>query len=386
MGDYRRGTPRPSWHDTRLPTLRRNIGPTLLSTLTPPSTPSAGGLDTPLTRHAKVDVPLICGAMYPCSNPELVAAVSDAGALGIVQPVSLTFVHGHDFREGLRFIRRLTSRPIGMNALIEQSSRVYHERMVKWIDIALEEGVRLFVTSLGKPRWVAERVHAVGGVVYHDVTERKWALKGRDAGVDGLIAVNNRAGGHAGPFSAERVLEDVGDLGLPVVCAGGIGNEREFVDALRLGYAGAQLGTRFIATPECRASNAYKDAILEAEEKDIVLTERITGVPVAVIRTPYIERMGLRAGPLARWMLRGHRTKHWMRTIYAMRSLLQLKRASLDETGTRDYWQAGKSVRSISEIEPAGEIVRRFANAAREARDSRTGNGVAEPRTAGTAE
>jgi nitronate monooxygenase len=88
--------------------------------------------------------------MYPCSNPELVAAVSDAGALGIVQPVSLTFVHGHDFREGLRLIRRLTPRPIGMNALIEQSSRIYHERMVKWVDIALEEGVRFFVTSLGR--------------------------------------------------------------------------------------------------------------------------------------------------------------------------------------------------------------------------------------------
>jgi nitronate monooxygenase len=305
--------------------------------------------------------------MFPCSNPELVAAASDAGALGIVQPLSLTFVHGHDFREGLRLIRRLTPRPIGMNALIEQSSRIYHERMVKWVDIALEEGVRFFVTSLGNPKWVADRAHAVGGVVYHDVTERKWALKGRDSGVDGLIGVNNRAGGHAGPHTAERLLEEVGDLGLPIVCAGGIGNELEFVAALRMGYAGAQLGTRFIATTECRASTAYKDAILEADEEDIVLTERITGVPVAVIRTPYIERMGLRAGPIARWMLRGRRRKHWMRTIYALRSALQLKRASLDETGTKDYWQAGKSVRSISAIEPAGEIVRRFAKAAIEA-------------------
>ncbi len=305
--------------------------------------------------------------MFPCSNPELVAAASDAGALGIVQPLSLTFVHGHDFREGLRLIRRLTPRPIGMNALIEQSSRIYHERMVKWVDIALEEGVRFFVTSLGNPKWVADRAHAVGGVVYHDVTERKWALKGRDSGVDGLIGVNNRAGGHAGPHTAARLLEEVGDLGLPIVCAGGIGNELEFVAALRMGYAGAQLGTRFIATTECRTSTAYKDAILEADEEDIVLTERITGVPVAVIRTPYIERMGLRAGPIARWMLRGRRRKHWMRTIYALRSALQLKRASLDETGTKDYWQAGKSVRSISAIEPAGEIVRRFAKAAIEA-------------------
>jgi nitronate monooxygenase len=322
-------------------------------------------LDTALSRHAGIEVPLICGAMYPCSNPELVAAVSEAGGIGIIQPISLTYVHGHDFREGLRLIRRLTSRPVGMNALIEQSSRSYHERMTRWIDIALEEGVRFFITSLGNPKWVVERVARAGGVVYHDVTERKWAEKGLAGGVQGLIAVNRRAGGHAGGKTAEELIAELSPLGVPVVMAGGIGDERDFVSALRLGYAGAQLGTRFIATTECRASDSYKRAIIAAEEEDIVLSERITGVPVAVIKTPYIERIGLRAGPLARWMLRHRRTKHLMRTIYALRSLWQLKRASLDETGTRDYWQAGRSVAHIDRIEPAGDIVRRFAETAR---------------------
>jgi len=321
-------------------------------------------LDTPLTAHAGIDVPLICGAMYPCSNPELVAAASDAGGIGIVQPISLTYVYGHEYREGLRLIRRLTPKPIGMNALIEASSRRYHERMVQWVSIALEEGVRFFITSLGNPKWVAERVHAVGGHVYHDVTERKWGLKGRDAGVDGLIAVNRRAGGHAGPKSAEQLIEELGDLGLPLVCAGGIGDAAEFVAALRMGYAGVQMGTRFIATTECGASAVYKQAIVDADEQDIVLSERITGVPVAVINTPYIQRMGLKAGPLARWMLRGKRTKHWMRTIYALKSIWQLKRSSLDESGEKDYWQAGKSVARIHGIEPAGDIVRRFREAA----------------------
>jgi nitronate monooxygenase len=321
-------------------------------------------LDTPLTRHAGIEVPLICGAMYPCSNPELVAAVSEAGAIGIVQPISLTYVHGHEFREGLRLIQRLTSRPVGMNALIESSSKRYHERMVEWVSIALEEGLRFFVTSLGNPRWVCERVHAVGGHVYHDVTERKWALKGRDAGADGLIAVNRRAGGHAGPKSAEALHDELADLGLPLVCAGGIGDPEAFVAALRLGYAGAQLGTRFIATQECRASSVYKQAILDADEDDIVLSERITGVPVAVINTPYIQRMGLKASRFARWMLRGHKTKHWMRMFYGLKSIWQLKRSSLDESGDKDYWQAGKSVSGIDRIEPAGEIVRRFHEAA----------------------
>ena len=322
-------------------------------------------LDTALTRDAGIEVPLVCGAMYPCSNPELVAAVSAAGGIGIVQPISLTYVHGHDFREGLRLIRSLTDRPIGMNALVEQSSKTYRQRMEGWVDVALEEGVRFFVTSLGNPRWVVERVHAVGGKVYHDATERKWAEKGLDAGADGLIAVNRRAGGHAGPKGVDELIEELGTLGAPVVSAGGVGEAADFVHALDLGYAGVQMGTRFIATTECRAADAYKRAIVEAGEEDIVLSERITGVPVSVIKTPYIERMGTEAGPLARWMLRGRKRKHLMRTIYALKALWQLKRASLDESGSKDYWQAGKSVAGVDEIEPAGEIVRRFAEAAR---------------------
>jgi len=301
--------------------------------------------------------------MYPCSNPELVAAVSEAGGPGVVQPISLTYVHGHACRDGLRLIRRLTSKPVGMNALIEQSSKAYRARMERWIDVALEEGVRFFVTSLGNPRWVVDRVRPVGGVVYHDVTERKWAEKGLEGGVHGLVAVNDRAGGHAGGRSAPALLEELLPLGLPVVCAGGIGNEGDFARALRMGYAGAQLGTRFIATPECRASEAYKRGIVAAGERDIVLTERLTGVPVALIDTPSVRRLGTKAGPLARWMLRGRRTKHWMRTVYALHSLWALKRGLLRDSPERDYWQAGKSVAGIDRVEPAGEIVRRFAGA-----------------------
>ena len=321
-------------------------------------------LTTPFTVQVGIESPLICGAMYPCSNPELVAAVSEAGAMGIVQPVSMIYVHRHDFREGLRLIRRLTDRPIGMNALIEQSSRVYRQRMERWIDIALEEGVRFFITSLGNPRWVVERVVTVGGIVYHDATERKWAKKALDGGVHGLIAVNDRAGGHAGPKSAAELLDELGDLGVPLICAGGVGDEHGFVRALRSGYDGVQMGTRFIATTECHATDEYKSAIIAADEDDIVLTDRISGVPVSVIRTPYIERVGTRSGPLARRLLRHRRTKHWMRAFYTLRAFRQLKRASLGESSD-DYWQAGKSVTGIHSVEPAGEIVRRFTEALR---------------------
>jgi nitronate monooxygenase len=319
-------------------------------------------LETALTRHARIEVPLICGAMYPCSNVELVAAASEAGAIGIVQPVTLTFVHGLDFRDGLRRIRALTQKPIGMNALIEKSSKHYLDRMRRWVDEALEEGVRFFVTSLGDPRWVAELAHAAGGVVYHDVTEAKWAKKAVDGGVDGRIAVNARAGGHAGARDPRALLDELLPFGLPVVCAGGVGEATAFVNALRMGYAGVQCGTRFIATRECDANDTYKAAIVNADENSIVLTERLTGVPLAVIDTPAIRRMGLHANALERWLLKNPRTKHAMRSFFAVKTAWSLRRgARVDRS---QLWQAGKSVAGIHSVEPAGAIVRRWAGAA----------------------
>jgi len=148
------------------------------------------------------------------------------------------------------------------------------------------------------------------------------------------------------------------------VAAGGIGDPAGFAAMLRLGYAGVQMGTRFIATTECRASEAYKQAIVAAGESDVVLTERLTGVPLAVLDTPYVRRVGTRAGPFERWMLGGRRRKHWMRSWYAVRSGFRLKHDSLAAEGRPEYWQAGKSVAAIRSIEPAGDVVRACAAAA----------------------
>ncbi len=317
-------------------------------------------MEVSLTQHAGIEVPLLCGAMYPCSNPELVAAVSAAGGMGIIQPISMSFVHGHELREGIRLIRRTTDKPIGFNAIIEQSAQVYLDRMRKWIDIALEEGIRFFVTALGNPRWVVERVHAVGGVVYHDVTTRPFAQKAIDGGVDGLICVNRRAGGHAGTSDPRALYEALHDLGVPLVCAGGVGDPAAFVEALAMGYAGVQLGTRFIATDECKAHPDYKAAIVRAQASDIVLTEKISGVPVAVINTEYIEKVGTKAGPIGRRMLRHPKLKHYARMLYSLQSLWQLKRASLQGMSYRDYFQAGQSVSGIEGVVPAHEVVANF--------------------------
>jgi len=314
-------------------------------------------------RTLGIEVPLICGAMYPCSNPELVAAVSEAGGIGIVQPLSLTYVHGYDFRAGLKYIRSLTQKPIGVNLIIEQSSQKYLERAREWLEISLEERVPFFVTALGNPAWVVDRARTRGATVYHDVTSRKWAEKALDGGVDGFICVNNRAGGHAGDLSPRQLLDEIAPLGKPLVCAGGIGSPDEFAEAIGLGYVAVQMGTRFIATAECTAHADYKDAIVQAGEQDIVLSEKISGVPVSIIKTAYIDRVGTRAGPLARWLLRGHKTKHWMRALYSIESIRKLKRAAMQGPGYKDIFQAGKSVAGIESVQTVAELVTAFAGA-----------------------
>ena len=309
-------------------------------------------------QHTNAKYPIICGAMYPCSNPELVAAASEGGGIAIVQPVSLTFVHGYDLREGIKYIRSLTNKPIGFNALIEKGSKKYLDRMSDWIDIALEENIRFFVTSLGKPDWVCKRVHQVGGFVYHDVTSRHFAKKGIDSGVDGLICVNNRAGGHLGSHSMEDMYKELNDLGLPLICAGGIGSEIELSKALKIGFDGVQMGTRFVASTECNTPEDYKTAIVNASEEDIVSTTRLTGVPVSVIKSEGFRKDNA-------WLFKKllkSRFKHKARMILNLSSLFRSKYYLKKNNGKnskkiQSLYSAGKSVHTIHKIESATSIM-----------------------------
>lgn len=319
---------------------------------------------TAFTKQVGVQYPIICGPMYPCSNPELVAAVSEAGGMGVVQPLSLVYVHGYELREGLRKIKSLTSKPFGANVIVEKSSEKHKKYMQNSVEVAIEEGCRFFITSLGNPKWVVDMVKQVNGIVYHDVTDRKWAEKAVEHGVNGLICVNNRAGGHAGTHSAQDLFNHLSSFGLPLICAGGIGNEEEFVEALKIGYAGVQMGTRFIATKECKEKLEYKEAIVNTDEQDIVLTERVTGIPLSVIRTPFVDQVGTKISPFARLLFKYPLTKKWMRMWYAFTAMRQFKKSSLHGGSSKDYWQAGKCVSSINSIETVEEVISRFIQAA----------------------
>jgi len=316
-----------------------------------------------LIEHTGVRYPIICGAMYPCSNPELVAAAANGGGMSIIQPVSLTMVHGYDEPDlnqglinGIRYIKSMTNSPLGFNALIEKGNDKYLKRMSEWIDIALDEDIRFFVTSLGKPDWVCEKVHSRGGYVYHDVTTRIHAEKGVSCGVDGLICVNNRAGGHLGSDGMEKMYEDLKDLNLPLICAGGIGSEGELEKALSIGYEGVQMGTRFIATTECSSPEGYKDAIVNSKEEDIDWTVKLTGVPVSVIKTASYRREN---SWFVRLLLSG-RFKHRTRWLLNFLSFQRWRKMAQGNKSSKEIWSAGKSVETIDSIESATVIMERL--------------------------
>jgi len=308
-------------------------------------------------QHSGVEYPIICGPMYPCSNPELVAAASEAGALGVIQPIALSYVHGYPLREGIRYIRQLTQKPLAMNLLIEKSSRHYQNKMREWLEIALQEGIRFYITSLGKPDWVVERVHQAGGFVYHDVTLPRWAEIAAEHLVDGLIAVNQNAGGHAGSRQLARLYEDLQGYQLPLVAAGGISSAEGFAEAMQLGYQAVQMGTRFIASRECSASDTYKQAIIAARAEDIQLTRKITGVPVAVIANEYVKRQGRELNALQQFALQSRFLKHISRYLMSLKSLHRFKRSLFATNAEGEYWQAGKSVESIESVLTVDEII-----------------------------
>lgn len=307
-----------------------------------------------------VKIPIVCGPMYPGSNPELVAAVSDAGGFGVVQPLALTSLYGHDFREGLKLIKNLTNKPFGVNfTIFGGANKKYHEQMKKWMEISIEEGIKFFLTSLGKPHEIIKIAQQHDIKVYHDVPNKKVALAMRDAGVDGLNCINWRGGGQTGVQSAEKFMNELHDIDIPLICAGGIGDREDYQKALEIGYAGVQMGTRFLATYECKITESYKSAIVKSTEKDIVWTNKIAGNNSSVIKTKDIMKGGLRTGPIINFMLRRPKLKKYARMYLMSQGVKNYNRTAFDDSV--QFWQAGKGVGNIRSVESVLDVLKRFS-------------------------
>ncbi len=195
--------------------------------------------------------------------------------------------------------------------------------------------------------------------VYHDVPNKKVALAMRDSGVDGLNCINWRGGGQTGIQAAEQFMEELHDIDMPLICAGGIGNAKDFKQALKLGYAGVQLGTRFLATNECMITDSYKQAIVDSSEDDIVWTNKIAGNNSSVIKTDDIMRGGLQTGPVINYMLRKPSLKKYARMWLMSKGIRNYSKTAFSDDVK--FWQAGKGLGNITSVEPVADVMKKFS-------------------------
>lgn len=296
---------------------------------------------TPLAERIGLRYPIVCAPMFIISNKEMIVAAAEAGILGAMP--SLNLRTREDFREALGWIRARTDKPFAINLTIKLTDP---ERLEHDFQTCLEFGVPVIITSYGNPKDIARRAHDKGAIVLHDVIHLEHARKAQDAGADAIIGVAAGAGGHAGttsPFVLYPYLRE--NLRVPVVAAGCIATGRQLAASLSLGAELAYMGTRFIASTECGADDAYKQAVVNGRPEDIVYTDSVSGVHANFIRDTV---PGLAVGD-----------RH-----EAQREVQQ--------GGARkwkDIWSAGQGVALAREVKPIGaiveDIVREYVDATR---------------------
>ncbi|WP_433506212.1 NAD(P)H-dependent flavin oxidoreductase [Pseudonocardia halophobica] len=231
-----------------------------------------------VTQLLGVDVPILQAPMGYIAKPRLVAAVSEAGAMGLV-PGSLGV---DEVREDIRRTRDLTDKPFGVNlplAFVKDPAIV---------DMIVEEGVRFVTTSAGSPTAHTPRLKEAGLTVFHVVPSLRGAQKAIEAGVDGLVVEGSEGAGFKAPreVSSMVLLPLVAaQVGVPIVAAGGIADGRSMAAAFALGAEGVQMGTRMVATEESPVHRTMKDAVVAAAETDTMLINKHNGKQVRVLRT-----------------------------------------------------------------------------------------------------
>jgi len=236
-----------------------------------------------------IDYPILQGGMAWIGNAELVAAVSNAGALGIVSPSAA--LRGADMvgnlRSQIRKTRSLTDKPFGVNFPLQ------YPAVKNLMDVAIEEGVRIITTSAGNPATYTPYLKDAAVKVLHVVASVRHAKGAEARGVDAVIAEGYEAGGHNAFDEMPTfvlVPKVVDAVKIPEVAAGGIADARKLVAALALGAEGVQVGTRFVVTHECIAHHSFKQAIIKAIDTDTVISGRKLG-PTRGLKTELIAKI-----------------------------------------------------------------------------------------------
>lgn len=296
---------------------------------------------------AHLNLPVIAAPMFLVSGPELVIACCRAGIIGTLPALNQRTSEG--FADWLGEIEAALSgehanKIYGVNLIVHASN----PRLQVDLMVCREYQVPLVITSLGAVSEIVSEVHSYGGLVFHDVVNRRHAEKAVAAGVDGLVLVCGGAGGHAGTANPFALISEIRSFfGGTIVLSGGISNGAHVAGALAAGADFAYMGTRFIATQESLASADYKQLVLDSRIEDVIYTPGITGVPANFLRGS-LERSGLwRDGRVQELGSDSH---------------------MIEEAGNsrpqawRDVWSAGHGVSAISDVPDVTDLINRMTD------------------------
>jgi nitronate monooxygenase len=295
-------------------------------------------LDTEFCKTLGIRYPIVqAGMAGGVTTPELVAAVSNAGGLGII---GAAYMAPEAIRDVIRHVRSLTDKPFGINLFstvmaesdprlvkMQEQLDVYRKKLnipvqagqellvknyyTEQLDVVLEEEVPVFTTAFGLPsKENVEKIKSQGMKIIAMITTVKEALQAQASGVDAVVAQGGEAGGHRGTFDIESenkgsgttptgvvigtmalVPQVVDSVNIPVIAAGGIMDGRGLIAALALGAQGIQVGTRFLTATESGAHPAYKKALLKSTEESTTITTAFSGRPARAIRNQFISDM-----------------------------------------------------------------------------------------------
>ena len=310
----------------------------------------------PASLNQNLALPVICAPMFIISNPDLVIAQCKGGIIGSFPALNARPKELLD--EWLTRIKaELAADPNAAPFAVNQIIHPSNERLEHDMALCVKHEVPLIITSLSAPTQIVPHVHAYGGKVFHDVISVRHAEKALEAGVDGLILVCAGAGGHAGTLSPFALVGEIRKFyDGPIALSGSITNGQAILAAQAMGADFAYIGTRFIATQEANAVEAYKQAIVDSAAKDVVYTPYFTGV-----HGNYLTRSIVAAG------LDPANLPVKDKTAMSFGG-------ARDAKAWKDIWGAGQGVGTIDDVLPAGELITRLKQEYRSAKTALCNN------------
>lgn len=316
-------------------------------------------MKTDFIKQVQIDFPVIMAPMFLVSNESMVKAAMDEGIMGTFP--TLNYRKDGELEtilDNLNNHKNSGSKgSYGVNLIVQKTNPLFDKHMA----ICVSKKVPFYITSLGSPKVVIEEAHKYGAIVYSDVTNLEHAKKCADLGVDGFIAVGQGAGGHAGPYPLQLLIPSLKKEfpDIPVVSAGGVSSGAGILSMIALGAAGVSIGTHFIATKEAGVNEAYKNAIVEAKMGDIVMTNKISGTPCAIINTPYAQKIGYQQNWLERALSNNQKTKKYFKMLVQLRGMQKLEQ-SIKPANYQTLWCAGQSVELIDKVSTVKEVIQNY--------------------------